>query len=234
MQRYRLSLLALVGATAVVVVPHATAHAAGAALRRGPGDLGQLAAQVSSRIGAEAIIAPHHGFAGVTAATDVALAALRLPAGAPPTTPRPFATAAASAPGAVPTTTTTTTTTTATTTTTTTTTPATTTTTTTAAGVAGVPSPGPSAPSAGPGPVTPTPAVWAALRQCESGGNYAEDSGNGYYGAYQFSPSTWWWMGYSGMPDNAPPAVQDQAAERLMQRVGWSAWPVCSVTLGLR
>ena len=75
---------------------------------------------------------------------------------------------------------------------------------------------------------------WLALRMCESGGNYAADTGNGYYGAYQFSPSTWWWMGYSGMPDNAPPAVQDQAAERLMQRVGWSAWPVCSVTLGLR
>jgi hypothetical protein len=75
---------------------------------------------------------------------------------------------------------------------------------------------------------------WLALRMCESGGNYAADTGNGYYGAYQFALSTWWWMGYSGMPDNAPPTVQDQAAERLMQRVGWSAWPVCSVTLGLR
>ena len=228
MQRYRLSLLALVGASAVVVMPHASAHAAGAAVRRGPGDLGQLAALVSSRIGAEAIIAPHHGFAGVTAATDVALAALRLPAGAPPTTPHPLATAA-SVPGAVPTTSSSTTTTT----TTTTTTPATTTTTTTAAGVAGVPSPGPSAPPAGPGPVAPTPAVWAALRQCESGGNYAEDSGNGYYGAYQFSLNTWEGIGETGLPSDAPPAVQDQAAAKLQALRGWEPWPACSAHLGL-
>jgi len=215
MQRYRLSLLVLVGATAVVVLPHATAQTAGAAVRRGPGDLGQLAAQVSSRIGAEAIVAPLQGSAGVTPATDVALAALRLPAGAPPTTPHPLATEAASAPGAVPTTTTTTT------------------TTTTAAVPAGVPSPGPSAPSAGPGPVAPTPAVWAALRQCESGGNYAEDSGNGYYGAYQFSLNTWEGIGETGLPSDAPPAVQDQAAARLQALRGWEPWPACSAHLGL-
>jgi len=49
------------------------------------------------------------------------------------------------------------------------------------------------------------------LRQCESGGNYAENTGNGYYGAYQFSLSTWQRLGYSGYPNDAPPSVQDQA-----------------------
>jgi len=50
-----------------------------------------------------------------------------------------------------------------------------------------------------------------ALRSCESGGNYADDTGNGYYGAYQFSLGTWERLGLSGLPSSAPPAVQDQA-----------------------
>ncbi|HSX46337.1 MAG TPA: ubiquitin-like domain-containing protein [Candidatus Saccharimonadia bacterium] len=49
------------------------------------------------------------------------------------------------------------------------------------------------------------------LRSCESGGNYADNTGNGYYGAYQFSLGTWQRLGYSGLPSNAPPSVQDQA-----------------------
>jgi hypothetical protein len=49
------------------------------------------------------------------------------------------------------------------------------------------------------------------LRQCESGGNYQTNTGNGYYGAYQFSLGTWQRLGYSGLPSNAPPSVQDQA-----------------------
>ncbi len=74
---------------------------------------------------------------------------------------------------------------------------------------------------------------WLALRMCESGGNYREDTGNGYFGAYQFAPTTWWWLGYTGYPDNAQPAVQDRAARQLEARVGWSAWPVCSQVLHL-
>jgi uncharacterized protein YabE (DUF348 family) len=50
-----------------------------------------------------------------------------------------------------------------------------------------------------------------ALRTCESGGNYADDTGNGYYGAYQFSLGTWERLGYGGLPNDAAPAVQDQA-----------------------
>jgi hypothetical protein len=81
----------------------------------------------------------------------------------------------------------------------------------------------------------PAPAggVWAELRACESGGNYSEDTGNGYYGAYQFALSTWEGLGFSGLPSEAAPAVQDQAAQQLQARYGWGQWPACSAELGL-
>jgi hypothetical protein len=94
----------------------------------------------------------------------------------------------------------------------------------------------PAATSTGPWgsvPAPPTPAAFAALRQCESGGNYQDDTGNGYYGAYQFSLSTWQNLGYSGLPSQAPPAVQDQAAIRLQAADGWGQWPACAAQLGL-
>lgn len=54
--------------------------------------------------------------------------------------------------------------------------------------------------------------VWLyKLRACESSGNYQDNTGNGYYGAYQFSLGTWRRLGYSGLPSNAPPYIQDQA-----------------------
>jgi hypothetical protein len=59
------------------------------------------------------------------------------------------------------------------------------------------------------------------------------DTGNGYYGAYQFAPTTWWALGYQGLPNAAPARVQDRAARRLQRISGWSAWPVCSVIVGL-
>ena len=72
------------------------------------------------------------------------------------------------------------------------------------------------------------------LRVCESGNNYASNTGNGYYGAYQFSGSTWNSMstGYS-RADLAPPAVQDDAARRLQARAGWGQWPSCAAKLNL-
>jgi hypothetical protein len=85
----------------------------------------------------------------------------------------------------------------------------------------------------GPPAVPPSGGVWAELRQCESGGDYAIDTGNGYYGAYQFSLQTWHGLGYPGLPSDAPPAVQDQAASRLQARSGWGQWPACSRRLGL-
>ncbi len=78
-----------------------------------------------------------------------------------------------------------------------------------------------------------TGGVWAALRQCESGGNYQENTGNGFYGAYQFVWSTWTSMGFPGRPDQEPPAMQDQAAQQLQARSGWGQWPACSRKLGL-
>lgn len=99
-----------------------------------------------------------------------------------------------------------------------------------------VPAPAPApapAPVAVAAPAASSGGVWAELRDCESGGDYAEDSGNGFYGAYQFSLATWEGLGFSGLPSQAPPAVQDQAAQELQARSGWGQWPGCSAKLGL-
>jgi Transglycosylase-like domain len=73
----------------------------------------------------------------------------------------------------------------------------------------------------------------AAIRQCESGGNYGADTGNGYFGAYQFNLGTWRSLGFGGLPSAAPPAVQDRAAQELAARRGWGQWPSCARRLGL-
>ena len=73
----------------------------------------------------------------------------------------------------------------------------------------------------------------AAIRWCESGDDYGANTGNGYYGAYQFDPTTWWWLGYGGYPHEVPPHVQDEAAVALYQIYGWSPWPSCARMLGL-
>jgi hypothetical protein len=89
-----------------------------------------------------------------------------------------------------------------------------------------------------PAPVAPATQVaagdvWAELRRCESGGNYADNTGNGYYGAYQFSLATWRGLGFTGLPSAAAPAVQDRAAQELQARSGWGQWPSCSRQLRL-
>ncbi|GAC1441927.1 MAG: transglycosylase family protein [Mycobacteriales bacterium] len=73
----------------------------------------------------------------------------------------------------------------------------------------------------------------AKLRTCESGGNYATNTGNGYYGAYQFALQTWHSLGYPGRPDQASPATQDAAVRQLQARSGWGQWPACSARYGL-
>jgi hypothetical protein len=96
----------------------------------------------------------------------------------------------------------------------------------------------PPATNASPGP-PPAPAsdslaaVWACIRQRESGDNYGENTGNGYYGAYQFLESTWLEIGGSGYPDQAPPAVQDAMAQTLQSMEGWTPWPVTSRLCGV-
>lgn len=72
------------------------------------------------------------------------------------------------------------------------------------------------------------------LRVCESGNNYRDNTGNGYYGAYQFAQSTWQNLGMSGRPDQAAPALQDHAAYTLYRHAGWSPWPACSQREHLR
>lgn len=72
-----------------------------------------------------------------------------------------------------------------------------------------------------PVPASSNLSAWLlALRTCESGGNYSDDTGNGYYGAYQFSLGTWERLGLSGLPSNAPPSVQDQAIIQNTNRSG--------------
>ena len=80
----------------------------------------------------------------------------------------------------------------------------------------------------------PTPENMEALRWCESSNDYTIDTGNGYYGAYQFSLETWRWLGYEGWPSEASPEVQDQAALDLYDYSNWDAWPACSRWLGLK
>ena len=69
--------------------------------------------------------------------------------------------------------------------------------------------------------------VWGQLRQCEAGGNYARNSGNGYYGAYQFDIPTWRSVGGTGDPAAASPAEQDYRALLLLRARGTRPWPNC-------
>lgn len=77
--------------------------------------------------------------------------------------------------------------------------------------------------------VAPAPAasgdVFARIRAKESGGNYSANTGNGYYGAYQFDLGTWRGVGGTGLPSNASPAEQDMRAKMLYDRRGCSPWP---------
>ena len=80
-------------------------------------------------------------------------------------------------------------------------------------------------------------ANWKALAQCESGGNWAINSGNGYYGGLQFSQSSWIGAGggkYASLPNQASPSEQVAVAEKLRASGGWGHWPACSSKLGLR
>lgn len=76
--------------------------------------------------------------------------------------------------------------------------------------------------------------VWDRLAQCESGGNWSINTGNGYYGGLQFSPSSWRAVGGSGVASQASKSEQIARAEMLKARQGWGAWPACSAKLGLR
>jgi len=73
---------------------------------------------------------------------------------------------------------------------------------------------------------------WDAIAQCESGGNWGINTGNGYYGGLQFSQSTWKAYGGQGSANGASREAQIQVAERVLQGQGIGAWPVCGKKAG--
>ncbi len=73
---------------------------------------------------------------------------------------------------------------------------------------------------------------WDAVAQCESGGNWSTNTGNGFSGGLQFTPSTWQAYGGTGSPQGAPKAQQVQVAEKVLAGQGKGAWPVCGKALG--
>lgn len=74
---------------------------------------------------------------------------------------------------------------------------------------------------------------WDRLAQCESGGNWSINTGNGYYGGLQFSLQSWQAVGGSGYPHQASKEEQINRASKLQAIQGWGAWPACSARLGL-
>ncbi len=73
---------------------------------------------------------------------------------------------------------------------------------------------------------------WDAMAQCESGGNWAADTGNGFYGGLQFTPATWASHGGIGSPAAASREEQIRVARNVMQTQGLGAWPVCGGPIG--
>lgn len=68
---------------------------------------------------------------------------------------------------------------------------------------------------------------WDAIAACESGNNWAINTGNGYYGGLQFALGTWRSNGGTGMPQNASRSEQIRVAENVLRTQGIGAWPVC-------
>jgi murein L,D-transpeptidase YcbB/YkuD len=85
-------------------------------------------------------------------------------------------------------------------------------------------------------PAQATGSVWDAVAACESGGNWAIATGNGYYGGLQFSSSTWNAYGgtrYASTANRASKSAQIATAQRVLAAQGPGAWPVCSLRAGL-
>nr|WP_304653869.1 SH3 domain-containing protein [Nesterenkonia sp. DZ6] len=80
----------------------------------------------------------------------------------------------------------------------------------------------------------PYSSAWDKLAQCESGGNWKINTGNGFYGGIQFSPESWKEVGGSGFPHQATRAEQIKRGHMLWKKQGWNAWPHCTSQLGLK
>jgi Transglycosylase-like domain len=77
-------------------------------------------------------------------------------------------------------------------------------------------------------------ATWDRLAECESGGNWNINTGNGYYGGLQFSESSWHAVGGTGLPHEHSRDTQIAMGIRLYERAGWGSWPACTAELGYR
>ena len=91
--------------------------------------------------------------------------------------------------------------------------------------------------SSAPAPTAPSGSVWDRLAQCESGGNWSINTGNGYYGGLQFNKSTWLAYGGGQYAPTANLATRDQQiaiAKKTQASQGWGAWPACTKKLGIR
>jgi len=82
-------------------------------------------------------------------------------------------------------------------------------------------------------PAVASGSVWDQMSQCEAGGVWSRNSGNGYYGGLQFSLSTWRAVGGQGLPSENTREEQIARAEILLARSGWGQWPACARKLGL-
>ena len=83
----------------------------------------------------------------------------------------------------------------------------------------------------------PSGSVWDRIAQCESGGNWSINTGNGYHGGLQFSGQTWRAFGggkYAPTADQASRAQQIDIAKKVQANQGWGAWPACTSKLGIR
>ena len=79
--------------------------------------------------------------------------------------------------------------------------------------------------------------VWDEVAQCESGGNWSINTGNGYYGGIQFNSRTWKAYGgdkYAPRADLATREQQIDIAKKVQANQGWGDWPACTSKLGIR
>ena len=86
-------------------------------------------------------------------------------------------------------------------------------------------------------PTVTNGSVWDAIAGCEAGGNWAINTGNGYYGGVQFDQGTWERNGglrFASRADLATREEQIAVTEVTRERQGWGAWPVCSGRAGTR
>jgi hypothetical protein len=83
--------------------------------------------------------------------------------------------------------------------------------------------------------VTATGDVWDQLAACECGGNWGCNTGNGYYGGLQFAATSWTGFGGTEFASMAHLATREQqivVGERILDRMGWRAWPGCARKFG--